>query len=213
MEQSGDETEVDLKEVYLILRQNILLIVFVASFTGMLTGLVCRYLVPKQYESTSKLYILPKTNVSGVSISGLLSGSSSAGYEEFVSIRPVIEEVIDSQGLDETYESMKEKISVEMPSSYILKITVSYDNPVTAMFAVNDLAEVTRQSISRVMSIDEPQILETGIIPDEPVSPMVLKNMLVAVVLGGLGAAAVLVAWYLFTDTGVAVENRENQDS
>ena len=204
MEHNTDEIEIDIRDLYLLLKKNFMLLIFAASLTGLLTGLASRYILPKQYESTVKLYVA-KASSSNISISSILSNVSSNDYTELAVVRPLVEEVIERLELDETYESMLEKINVQMPASYILKITVTYDDAKTAMLAANEMAEVVRQGIAEVVGIEMPQVIERGITPTEPASPNVSKNILLGVLLGGMGMAVILAARFIL------MENREDE--
>lgn len=204
MEHNTDEIEIDIRDLYLLLKKNFMLLIFAASLTGLLTGLASRYILPEQYESTAKLYVA-KASSSNISISSILSNVSSNDYTELAVVRPLVEEVIGRLELDETYESMLEKINVQMPASYILKITVTYDDAKTAMLAANEMAEVVRQGIAEVVGIEVPQIIERGITPTAPASPNVSKNILLGVLLGGMGMAVILAAHFIL------MENREDE--
>lgn len=204
MEHNTDEIEIDIRDLYLLLKKNFMLLIFAASLTGLLTGLASRYILPEQYESTAKLYVA-KASSSNISISSILSNVSSNDYTELAVVRPLVEEVIGRLELDETYESMLEKINVQMPASYILKITVTYDDAKTAMLAANEMAEVVRQGIAEVVGIEVPQIIERGITPTAPASPNVSKNILLGVLLGGMGMAVILAARFIL------MENQEDE--
>lgn len=203
MGHNADEIEIDIRDLYLLLKKNFMLLVFAASLTGLLAGLASRYILPEQYESTAKLYVA-KASSANISISSILSNVSSNDYTELVVVRPLVEEVIERLELDETYESMLDKINVQMPASYILKITVTYEDAETAMLAANEMAEVVRQGIAEVVGIEVPQIIEKGITPANPASPNVSKNILLGVLLGGMGMAAVLAARFIL------MENQED---
>lgn len=204
MEHNTDEIEIDIRDLYLLLKKNFMLLIFAASLTGLLAGLASRYILPEQYESTAKLYVA-KASSSNISISSILSNVSSNDYTELAVVRPLVEEVIERLELDETYESMLEKINVQMPASYILKITVTYDDAETAMLAANEMAEVVRQGIAEVVGIEVPQIIERGITPTVPASPNVSKNILLGVLLGGMGMAVILAARFIL------MENQEDE--
>ena len=83
-----------------------------------------------QYESTSQFYVLSKS-MSITSLADIQTGTSLTNdYMVIVEGRPVLEQVIENLGLDETYSSLKKKVTLNNPSnSRILEITVRDANP------------------------------------------------------------------------------------
>lgn len=116
--------------------------------------------------------------------------------------RPVLEQVIENLGLDETYSSLKKKVTLNNPSnSRILEITVRDANPSMAKKIADEIARVSVAFIQQKMDQDAPNIIQKGYSDGEPVSPNIMKNTAVGGILGMFLAIAVIVVAYLFNDT------------
>ena len=179
-----------------------LAILLVAIMAGAIAGVYNKYFVTPMYQSTSKLYIL-SSSTSITSFADIQIGDSlTQDYMELIYSRPLVEEVIQAQRLDETYETLIKKVSAKNPSdTRILAITVTYDEPHTAKAIVDCFAEVSRKSISNIMSADEPNIVEYGHVNTNKVSPNVKKNCLIAAAIAAILLMAIYIILYLLNDT------------
>lgn len=126
--------------------------------------------------------------------------------------RPVLEQVIANLSLNETYESLEGKITLENPSnSRILKITVRDKNPTMAKTIADEIANVGAAFIAEKMDQDPPNVIQWGYTDGEAVSPSVLKNTAIGGVLGLLFASGIVVMAYLFNDTIMNAEDVEKK--
>lgn len=202
MNEESQEIEIDLKELFFVVRKKILLILIVMVVAGAGTGIICKYFMTPMYQSTSKLYILSQST-SITSIADIQVGSFlTQDYMELIYSRPVLEEVIEKQKLSETYEELKGKISLSNPSdTRIIEITVTYDEPNTAKAIVDELAEIAKKSISQIMATDEPNIVESGVVNPDKVSPTTVKNALIASLLAALLAIGIIAVRHILNDS------------
>lgn len=138
-----------------------------------------------QYESTSQFYVLSKS-MSITSLADIQTGTSLTNdYMVIVEGRPVLEQVIENLGLDETYSSLKKKVTLNNPSnSRILEITVRDANPSMAKKIADEIARVSVAFIQQKMDQDAPNIIQKGYSDGEPVSPNIMKNTAVGGILG-----------------------------
>lgn len=91
MNSQKDEIEIDLREILLIIRRNLLVIVAATVIGGLAAGLFSYYMITPKYTSTAKIYILTNSD-SVISLSDLQMGSSLANdYAELINSRPVAE--------------------------------------------------------------------------------------------------------------------------
>ena len=109
---STDEIEINLGEIFALLLHKVWIIILAAVVCGAVGFLYSYFLITPQYQSTTKVYILNKQNSTSVTYSDVqLSTTLSKDYEQLVTSRYVIEGVIKQLNLDETYESLVEKVS------------------------------------------------------------------------------------------------------
>lgn len=202
MDSSRNEIEIDLREIFLIIRKNILLILSVTVIGGLAAGLFSSYVLTPEYTSTAKIYILTNADAT-ISLTDLQTGSSLANdYAELIKSRPVVEKVSENLKLGMSYRELLSCISISNPSNTrILYIQVTYTDPTIAMEIANEFVVVAKQQISQIMKVDEPTVAEDAIAATSQSSPNNLKNTLIGAVLGMIAVVGFLIIRYVIDDT------------
>lgn len=197
-----DEVEIDLIELFYVLRSKFLLILLSTVVLAAGCGLFSKFLIEPVYSSTTKLYILTKTT-SITSLADIQMGTSlTQDYMELVKSRPVVEGVIENLKLDMTYEEMLPKIEIDNPSNTrILSITIEDNDSRLAKEIADEFATVSRTRISDIMATDKPNIVEEGHIAEFPTKPSIKKNTLIGALIGLFLSCAVIVVLHLLDDT------------
>lgn len=200
--QEDNVYEIDLREIFQVLRGRIRLIIICALIGAIIAGFTSFVVLTPNYASTSKLYILTKTT-SITSLADIQAGSSLASdYVELVKSRPVVEKVISDMKLKISYETMLTKMTVKNPeNTRILAITITDDDPVAAKEITNDFAMVAKVRISKIMDTDEPTIVEKGVVDSKPVSPDKTKNTLIGLLLGLFLSMMYVIVRHMMDDT------------
>ncbi len=203
MEQSNDEFEINIMELFYVIRSKLLLIILSALIFGIGAGVFTHYMITPMYSSSSSIYVLSKESV--VSYSDFMVGSSlTSDYMEMIKSRTVMERVIKNLGLENevTVEELRSSVSINNPSdTRMLNITAVNKDPRIAKAIVDEVAQVSVQRISEIMDVEEPNIYETGRIAANPISPNLKKNVFAAGLLGAIIAAAIFIILHLMNDS------------
>lgn len=196
-----DEIEIDFREILMILRRRIAVIAASVVVFAVLTGIISIYFITPVYTATSKIYIL--TSDSMVNLSDLQMGSSLAqDYAEVIQIRPVIKQVVENLKLNLSYEEMLDCISITNPTdTRIIKIQVTYKDPVLAKELADEISKVSREQIVEIMKVEKPTIMEKAVVPERQSSPDNIKNILLGAVIGFVLSISVCVFQYILDDT------------
>jgi len=207
-----DEIEIDLGALFFELLGHWKMIMLSAMLTGIIGLVFSLFLITPQYQSTSELYVLSKST-SITSLADIQMGTNLTNdYMVVVKGRPVLEQVIRNLSLEETYNELKEKVALNNPSdSRILQITVTDPKPDRAKLIADEIAEIASNFISVKMDQDPPTIISYGYSDGEPVSPNVLMNTAVGILVGGFLAVAIVVITYLLNDTIMNAEDVERK--
>lgn len=203
-EQQRDEMEIDLMELFSVVWHNLLLIIEIGLCVGALAFLFSSLLVPKQYVSTTKVYILNRQSDSvNVTYSDLQSGATlTKDYKELIKSLPVMEKVVAQLNLDISPEKLADKITVNSPAdTRIIEISVSDTDPYMANAMANAVRIAASAQISQVMDIEAVNIVQKASYPDHASSPSVMKNTMLGCILGAILTIAVLFVLYLLDDT------------
>ena len=207
----NDEIEIDLLEIFSILLSKLWLILSAGLFMALVCFAVSKFLLTPTYESTTKIYILNKTDNSSVTFSDVQMGTQlTKDYAELINSRYVLEEVIQKLSLPMEYKQLLNKVSVTTPSdTRIVSITVTDTDPVQAMHIANCIREAASDHIQNVMDIEAVNVVETANMPTEKAGPSVMKWTLIGGLLGVLLLCAIILVQYLLDDTIKSSEDVE----
>lgn len=207
----NDEIEIDLLEVFQILLGRIWLILGVGLFCALVCFMVSAFILVPKYESTTKIYILNKTDDASVTYSDVQMGTQlTKDYAELINSRYVLEEVIQKQGLAMEYRDLLKKVHVETPTdTRIVSITVEDTVPAQAMHTANCIREVASSHIQNVMDIEAVNVVENANMPTEKASPSIAKWTLAGGIIGVLLMCILALAGYLLDDTIKSSEDVE----
>lgn len=205
-----NEIEIDLKDLFMEILAFWKLIFLALLLGAGIAYAVSEFLMVPQYESTAQLYVLSKST-SITSLADVQTGTSLTNdYMVVVEGRPVLEQVIENLGLEDDYESLKKKVSLNNPAnSRILEITVRDASPEMAKQIADDIAKVGAAFIAEKMDQDPPSTIQWGYSDGKPVSPSTVKNTVIGAVLGAFFATMIVVVSYLFNDTITNAEDVE----
>ena len=77
MNSQNDEIEIDLREIFMLILNHLLMVISVTVIGALLAGLISVYALTPMYTSTAKMYILANSDTI-VSLTDLQMGSSLA---------------------------------------------------------------------------------------------------------------------------------------
>ena len=210
--ENNNEIELDLLEIVHVLLGRFWIILCAAVVTALVGFAVSAYVLAPVYESTTKIYILNKTDNTAVTYTDVQIGTQlTKDYAELINSRYVIQKVIEQLSLEGMeYEELMKKVSVDAPAdTRIVSITVEHTSPEMAMRIANGIREVAEEHIQNVMDIEAVNVVETANMPMEKAGPSVLKWTLIGGMAGGFLACAVLVILFLLDDTIKSSEDVE----
>jgi capsular polysaccharide biosynthesis protein len=208
----NNEIEIDLKELVLEVLSYWKVILVAMVLAGAIGFGVSEFLITPQYQSTSELYVL-STSTTITSLADIQMGSSLTNdYMVVVKGRAVLDQVIKNLGLDENYDSLSAKVSLSNPTnSRCLLITVTDEDPYRAKAIADEIATVGSEFIQVKMMQDKPTIIQNGYADGKPISPNILKNTILAAVVGCLVTIIIIVIAYLLNDTIMGPEDIEKK--
>ena len=204
--QDNDEIEIDLGEIFGLILHWIWLILLVAFICGAIGFAFSKYVLPEQFKSTTRVYILNQNDSSNaMSQSEMQAGAQlTKDYGQLITSRTVLEQVIEDLSLTDsyTYEQFKEKIAVSTPTdTRLIDITVTDTDPKTAQNIANDVRIVASEHIQNVMQIDAVNVVDEANLPTKKAAPSNGRNALIAAMLGALFVSAIVIIRFLLDDT------------
>jgi capsular polysaccharide biosynthesis protein len=204
--------EIDLMELFFEILDHWKMVLLSTILVAVMVFLYSKYYITPLYSSTSELYVLSKST-SITSLADIQTGTNLTNdYMVVVNGRPVLDQVIENLGIDESYSSLVGKITLSNPSnSRILKITVTDADPKKAKLIADEIAEVSSAFISEKMDQDPPSIIQYGYSDGSQISPNIRTNTIKGAFIGALIAIAVVVVIFLLNDTIMDQEDVEKK--
>ena len=199
-----DAIEVDLLEIISVLFGRFWIILGSGLLAAVIGFVISMFILTPTYESTTKIYILNKSESTTVTYSDVQMGTQlTKDYAELINSRYVLEEVIKILSLSEMeYRDLLDKVSVHTPTdTRIVSITVTDTNPQQAMDIANCIREVAGEHIQNVMDIDEVNVVEEANMPTTKAGPSIPKWTLVGGALGAFLVCVIILIHYLLDDT------------
>lgn len=211
-ENYNDVEEIDLVEVFYAIIERWAVILVATVLLGTVGYAYGRFMVTPRYASTSALYVLSKST-SITSMADIQVGANLTNdYMVVVTGRPVLEQVIENLGLNESYDALKGNVSVKNETNTrILKITVTDPDIKRAKTIADEIADVSSSFISEKMDQDPPTIIQYGYTDTKAVSTSPNRYSLYGAMLGLLASVAFAVVMYLLNDKIMTPEELEKR--
>ncbi|MBR6451331.1 MAG: capsular biosynthesis protein [Lachnospiraceae bacterium] len=208
----SDEIEIDLKELALELLAHWKALIISALLAGALAFGYRYFFVAPVYESNALLYVLTKST-SITSLTDLQTGANlTQDYLIVTKGRPVLDKVIKTLSLPETYEELEKKVTVSNPNNTrFIEIAVRDEDPERAKVICDEIAGVAAAFIAEKMDQDPPNLVQGGYSDGEPVSHGIIFYTAVGCALGLAVAGILITLSFLFNDDIVTPEDAENK--
>jgi capsular polysaccharide biosynthesis protein len=207
--QNDDEEEIDLGEIFYLLWKHIISIVLFAVIGCAVAIAVTSLLITPKYTASARMYILSSSSDSAIDLSDLqISSQLKADYQELLTSRSILEDVISQQNLDYTPAELKKMITVTNPTdTRILDVAVESEDPQEAANIANALTENGKDYLPQIMKTQKPSVFESAEVPKVQSSPSLMKNTLIGGLIAAAAYIAVLIIRYLMNDTLVTPDD------
>lgn len=205
------EETISLSKIVEIIRKRIVLIIIFIIISISISIGVTFYVLTPIYQAQTQILVNQKSNSvetnswQATDIDLRLINT----YNEIITSPVILTPVIEKLELDTTPEQLMEQITVSSKSdSQVVNISVIVPDPLNAVEIANTVAEVFKEQIPKLMSVDNITILSAAKQSDSPrpLKPNKELNLAVGAVLGFM--LGVGLAMYLeFLDTTIKSED------
>ncbi|MDO4345513.1 MAG: Wzz/FepE/Etk N-terminal domain-containing protein [Eubacteriales bacterium] len=202
--QKNEEGGIDLMQIAGVLLGHFWIIVFSGILVGLCALIFTKMTATPTYTSSTKLYILSKSeDASGVTSSDLqLSATLAGDYAQLIKDRTVTESVISELGLSLSSEALSNMISVTMPNSgRIITISVTDTDPYMASKLVTAVRDTAALHIKEVMGAEAVNVVEDANIPQGQSLSNYKRNGLMGIVIGMAVAIGIIILQFMMNDT------------
>lgn len=184
MYENEDYDVIELREIFLILKKHLVLLIIVPVVFGLIGALISIYLIDPVYEASTTLIVRQnKETDEEINITDVnLSKSLVYTYAEMAKSNTVLENTRNSLGL---VELKGNNITVSpVKDTQILKVTVQNTDRKLAMDIANILVKEFTLEIARITKTDNVAVVDYATLPERPIKPNKAMNTAIAAVLG-----------------------------
>lgn len=189
--------ELDLKEILNYFWSKKMYII-IASLIALLLGMVYTIWIQEpQYKSYTTI-LLKGTESQITSNDIALNQKLVDAYREIVKSKRVLNKVITNLELTYSYEQLFSKVTVEsVNDTEIIKVSVTDGDNITARDITNEIAYVFNNEVVKLYDLQNIGIIDKAEISDAPSNINVIKQLVLALLIGiVLGFAVVFVMFY-----------------
>lgn len=171
------------------------LILFMALFFGTLALLGSVFLIKQSYSASTRIYVINQQNAENITATDLQAGSFLVNdYKEIITSRDVMKDVIATNSLSLSPDTLSKMISVTIPAdTRVISITVTNHDPQQAKDLANSIREVASEKIKSVTKVQDVTPLEKAQLPSKPSSPNIKRNTMIGMLIGGLFTIVIIV--------------------
>lgn len=188
-EQYEQEYSVVITDLLAALRAKVVWIVLFTLFSALIGLSVSSFLIPQRYEASVSMIVNARAGTTTVVTSDDISNSQSLvnTYAIIIKSNTVLNRVIDELGLNMSYEELYEAVTVEAVNhTQVMKIAVQHEKPEMAKQIVDLITQIAPDIVKDAVEAGSCKVIGEVYVTEEPVSPDIRKNCLIAGMLGML---------------------------
>lgn len=209
--------EINLRDLFLYFISKIFIVIITFVIAVSTSIVYSKFVKVPKYNSYTTIVLTrsgDSTNEQNASITQndiTLNQKLVATYREIIKSRRVLGQVKENLGLDISAGELSSNISVTNPdSTELIKITVSGKNKEEVKDITNEIARVFSKEIEEIYDIKNVSIIDTAIEANSPYNMNIVKETLIASVIGiVLGLGIVFIMFYFDTTIKNAEEISE----
>ena len=190
MSRKDDETIIDLRQLMIVLKNNV-----VSIITWMILGLVVAlgsvfFLIEPKYSSSIDILVNQKANNAQVQYATQQADLQAINtYKDVLTkpiiLTPVLKEIKNTDNYQGNLNSLAKSIKVSnQTNSQVVTVTVTDKNAYVAADIANTVGKVFAKKVKKMMQVDNVTIVSDAKVNSKPVSPNKKLFALAGVVLG-----------------------------
>ena len=189
---------VDIKHIIKALWHRAWLICLAAIMTAVAGFSYARFCITPKYSSEIMLYVNNSSLLGDTSFSISTSEITAAQslvktYMVILNNRTTLERVIERSGVDCTYEELSNMLAYSsVNGTEVMRVRVTSTDAYEAAKLVNCIAEVLPLRISEIISGASMEVVDSGVVNHNKVSPSVAKYTATGFILGFLAAVLII---------------------
>ena len=209
--ENQNELEIDVRELGYLLKKKWWLVTFITVLCAVGGMLLSMFVLTPQYTASSRVYILNQANETALMYSDFQASTFlMRDYEVLITGRNVTKAVIEELELDLSVKELTDIIeAVGRENTRVLQINVTHEDPEMAAKIANCVRTVAAEQIREIMDVDAVKTVYEADVPENPSSPNVVMNTILAGALGFVLMMGILVLKCMLDDAITSEEDVE----
>lgn len=180
--------KLDFIEVLKIINKRKIIVISILSIFIIVTAIFNFYIIEPTYVADTTIIVSKSvTNTNDTISSEELSVTKNLAitYANIIKSRAVLEKVINSMNLENSYEEVYSSINVQsIEDTQIIKISVQNKSPEIARDIANSIPEIFKEEVKRLTNTNKVEIIDKAIVNERPIKPRKLINIAIASIIG-----------------------------
>lgn len=183
------EETIDLREYFYIIKKRAWIIALITVLAIITSGIISFFVLSPVYEANTTLIVnteqSKETNnmITGDQLN--VTQKLTLTYGEIIKSRAVLDSVIKKLDLNMEYNELEKTINVSpVKDTQIMSVTVQDTNPKRARDIANAIPNVFTKEVKRITKANSVEVIDNAIVPENPIKPNKVMNILIAAVLG-----------------------------
>jgi capsular polysaccharide biosynthesis protein len=184
--------EKELRQYWNVLRKRWKTVMVLPLIAAVVSGAISFYVIKPVYQASTTLIVGKKAAESGQEAAQMLDNSVllanqqlAKTYAMIAQSRTVEQNVLKDLNLPLSVEGLNNLISINsVKNTEILEIQVNYTDAQMAASIADTMAKEFSKTVIEVKKVDSVSIVDPAEIPDKPIKPKKITNIVIAFVVG-----------------------------
>lgn len=208
----NNELEIDLGELFKVLKKNILLIIMVSLLCATIGLVSSMFLISKKYSSEATIYITPRVTEQGsIDYNSLQTNSRMVNnYMEILKGETILAKVADQVGLN-SYEDVLDALTVSNPDeTELITVNAETTDPELSQQIVSLVISTFTEDMMDILNLNNVTIINDAKVNELPVSPSKTKFTILGFGIGLVVSCGYVLITFLFDKRLRTREEAEN---
>lgn len=208
----NEEIEINLTELFKVLKKNILLIIVITIFCAAIGLVSSMFLINKKYSSEATIYITPKVTEQGtIDYNSIQTNSRMVNnYMEILKGETILAKVADQVGM-ESYEKVLNTLTVSNPeNTELISVSSETTDPELSQQIVSLVISTFTEDMMDILNLNNVTIINDAKVNENPVSPSVPRYTILGLAVGLVISCGYVFITFLFDKRLRTREEAEN---
>ena len=206
VDSSNDEMEIDLMEIWRVFKKHIVSVIVSMVVCGVAAFAVSSILIAPKYQSKATIFFTPKVVENIVDYNSINSNQKLVNNVVNLMVQDnLMIEVADELNF-ESAQALKDCIKVtNIPDTELVEVSATTKDPNLSRRTVSTLISKFIKDMEKTLNVSNIEIVSSPKVNENPVSPNIMKNTVLGLLLGFVLACARIV---LIVLTDKAIKNK-----